>query len=203
MKHPILYTLILLALYGFTPLEGPGPKTSSTKWLVSKGGSLKVNGSTNVNKFSCAIPSYTSPDTLVLKNCGSNGNISLKGEVSLPVNAFNCGRAMMTADLRKTLKAAEFPRLKIRFISLSSNPITVVKQDELKGMVEIELAGVTKQFEVNYTFTRTSKNVIRMVGERSINFSDFNLTPPKRLGGMVKANNQLSVEFQLNLLDIS
>jgi hypothetical protein len=37
--------------------------------VVQKGGTLKVNGSTNINKFSCKISDYSKPDTiLVFKN---------------------------------------------------------------------------------------------------------------------------------------
>ncbi len=103
----------------------------------------------------------------------------------------------MTADLRKTLKSKEFPYLVIRFLSINKYPETA--QEVTKGVVNIQLAGVTKQYEVNYRAAAASKNHIFLVGSQNVTFSDFNLTPPRKLGGMIKTNNELAVTFNLNL----
>jgi hypothetical protein len=42
-------------------------------------------------------------------------------------------------------------------------------------------------------------NVINLVGTRKVNFSDFNLVPPRKIGGMIQTNNELDVEFNLRL----
>ena len=44
--------------------------------------------------------------------------------------------------------------------------------------------------------------VIHLIGDRSVNFSDFNITPPRKLGGIIKANDRLDVEFGLDLTQI-
>lgn len=176
-------------------------KTLSTmKWVLVENGSLSVGGSTNVNKFNCDISNYTNHDTIVLNK--TNSNIILRGDVNLEINTFDCHHLLMTKDLRKTLKAKEFPQLKITFLTLNKYPNFKVSSDIITGWVEIQLAGVTKKFEVTYKFSMGSDKVIRMVGNKVVNFTDFNLVPPRKVGGMIKTNDALNIEFRLNFKEL-
>ena len=120
----------------------------------------------------------------------------MKGNLSLNVEGFDCHNAMMTKDLRKTLNMQSFPRLSIRFLSLNNFEETKATQN-LAGWVEIEIAGVARKFDVNYQYRLIDGKTVQLKGIRAINFSDFNLLPPRKLGGMIKANDRLDVEFQL------
>jgi hypothetical protein len=168
------------------------------RWVISNGCSLTVDGSTNVNKFSCTITNYGSPDTIHV-NRGSNQPVHLNGQIKLDVKNFDCHNAIMTADLRKTLKSKDFPLLSIRFLSLNKYPSALHGQDITKGMVVIDLAGISKQFEVDYKVVSSERNYINLVGSRRVNFSDFKIIPPRKLGGMIKTNNELSVVFTLRM----
>jgi hypothetical protein len=168
-----------------------------TRWVIINGCSLKVDGSTNVNNFSCAISNYNKPDTiLVTRNVSP---VLLNGNIQLDVQNFDCHNGIMTADLRKTLKAKEFPKLVIRFLNISRYPDADARQAVTKGAVFIELAGVSRRFDVDYKVVSADNNYINLVGSRVVNFSDFNLTPPRKLGGMIRTKNELSVEFNLRL----
>jgi hypothetical protein len=66
-------------------------------------------------------------------------------------------------------------------------------------LVDIEIAGVRKRFEVNYQISVDAEKSIHLLGSRDVNFSDFNLIPPRKLGGMIKTNDKLSVAFHLKI----
>ena len=117
----------------------------------------------------------------------------------LDVQSFDCHNAIMTKDLRKTLKEKEFPKVTIRFISLSKYPNAGGQQEDIKGSVAISLAGVSKQVEVDYRFIKTGIKTLTLIGTKAVNFSDFEIIPPRKLGGMIKTNNTLDVEFVLKL----
>jgi hypothetical protein len=106
---------------------------------------------------------------------------------------------MITNDLRKTLKSDEYPRMTIRFISLQSMPQEQRKIEWIKGLVEVELAGVVRRFELNYSFSRISAGYIILNGSRDFSFADFKLTPPEKLGGLIKIKDAFGVNFQLIL----
>src|SRR4051794_37748637 len=99
--------------------------------------------------------------------------------MQLDVQTFDCHNPVMTADLRKTLKVKEFPKLIIRFVAINKYPDPATKQGEIKGVVIIELAGVSKRFDVDYKVVAAETTFINLVGSRQVNFSDFNIIPPR------------------------
>ena len=197
-------TLSSLFLSSFTGYKRADSSPVSAKWVVLNGGSLRVQGSTNVNTFTCEITGYGRPDTInVYKKIAGREGIPLKGRIGLNVKLFDCHHAMMTADLRKTLKAKEFPELKISFISLARFPSLSSAESKVQGIVDIDLAGKAKRFEINYTFKLDNQGNIKLLGQQDVNFSDFDLTPPRKLGGMIQTDNKLRVEFQLTMKNLN
>lgn len=196
MKKNWLYILLLFVLPGFNSQD------SAAIWVVMPGSSLTVNGSTNINTFQCEITNYLQPDTMTCTRQPLKGQIlPMNGRLTLDILAFDCHNKMMTNDLRKTLRAKEHPHLTIRFISINSFP-DLKNPSKITGVVDIGLAGVTKRFEISYLFTAENAQMLHLKGNRVINFSDFNLVPPSKLGGIIKAKDQLSVEFKLHLKPI-
>ena len=197
MVKRLLYLLFILSALHFD-----SDKTTVTKWVVINGCWLSVDGSTNINKFSCSIPDYSVPDTILVTR-NPNQQVLLNGNIQLDVQLFDCKNPVMTADLRKTLKVKQYPRLIIRFLSISKYPDAATKQAITKGVVQIELAGVLRQFEIDYKTISAENLYINLIGSRKVNFSDFNIEPPRKLGGMIKTNNELNVVFNLRIKVVS
>jgi hypothetical protein len=141
------------------------------RWVISKNSSLSVNGRTNVNKFSCAIPDYDKVDTLVLTTVDPGRHVVLSGSIGLSISTFDCHNSGMTKQLRKTLEEKQFPLLRIKFLSLSQMPVLTATPEAVTGLVDIEIAGVSKRFEVNYQITQNAQKSIQLLGTRDINFS--------------------------------
>jgi hypothetical protein len=167
------------------------------KWVISENSNLCVNGSTNINTFKCEILAYDHIDTITVSK--NSKGIALSGCISLNIESFDCHNSIMTHDLRKTLKESEFPKLQINFLSLNKLPDQTTRPEIITAMVDIEIAGVRKRFEINYQITQDAQKVIHLLGSRDVNFSDFNLTPPRKLGGMIRTNDKLSVDFHLKM----
>src|SRR5690606_31398554 len=193
--NPYLLLLILLVSTGFTYKSDP---SYMAKWIITKGCSLKVAGSTNVNKFSCDISNYYKPDTLTFYK-SSHGAIPISGIMKLDLKHFDCHHPMMTSDLRKTLKAKEFPIMTIKFISISKYPNLENEKGSVTGLVNIELAGKNKRYEVMYSFKNQTAGSLTLVGTRKILFSDFDIIPPRKIGGMIQKDNELDITFNLNI----
>jgi hypothetical protein len=191
-KSPILIGLLMI-------LSGFNPPDNKAVWVVMQGSSLKVNGSTNINTFQCDINNYNLPDTITCVRSSPKGVLlPMNGRLNLSIDDFDCHNKMMTSDLRKTLKAKEFPILSVRFISINGFP-DLKNPVKITGMVDIGLAGIIKRFEINYVFTADEYRLVQLKGDQKIHFSDFNLTPPSKLGGVIKAKDELLVEFKLHL----
>lgn len=196
MKKQIFALLLVLGLSGFYYPD------NKAVWVIMQGSSLSVNGTTNINSFQCDINNYNTPDTISLLKGFSKGQfLPMNGKLNLEIEAFDCHNRMMTADLRKTLKAKLYPILAVKFVSINSFP-DFKNPSKITGIVDISLSGVSKRFEINYLFTGDEKQEVHLKGNQKIHFSDFNLIPPSKLGGVIKANDELLVEFKLNLKPI-
>lgn len=196
----VRYFLICLVFL----LSGFEKPMSEYEWTVMRSSKLAVNGSTNVNKFKCDVSEYVPIDTIgchkmYLKEKG----YTMYGGLKIDVTGFNCHNPMMTADLRKTLKAKEHPKLFVRFLNIARLPELKQHAEQIPGWAEIEIAGVIKRMDMMYSVSSPNSDLVILKGKRQVLFSDFDIKPPTRLGGIVRVNNELDVEFTLHLKPFS
>lgn len=187
--------LIVLMLTSFKTDKITSNRTS--RWIISENSSLIVNGSTNINKFSCSVLAYPKTDTVTVSQDKTH-KIILSGLLNIEVKNFDCNNLMMTKQLRKTLLYDKFPMLRIKFLSLKETPTLDQAKSYIKGNVEIIIAGVSKRFEICYQL-KMQGDKLELAGLQSINFSDFNLIPPKKIGRLVQAKDLLVVVFLLKM----
>ena len=119
--------------------------------------------------------------------------------MKIEINSISCHNYIITRNFKSTLKASEHPYLIVKFLSLERLPDLSNHKDNLKGIVEIELGGVAKKFEIPYKIQKNGQVVI-LNGQRNFTFSDFEITPPSILGGLVKIYNKFNVEFNLKMI---
>lgn len=187
--------LIIVKPLASTPDSG---KPTVVKWAIQKTSTLRILGQSNVNSFGCDIKGFFQPDTIYCSDMPEGRAVPLRGAVKITVASFNCHNELITNDLRKTLKASQYPYLVIRFLSLERFPDLQNMRDCIKGCVEIELAGKCKQFQLNYSFVN-SGSCMQLNGSKNFCFSDFDLSPPKKLAGLIKVKDDFNVQFQLLL----
>lgn len=170
------------------------------RFIVLPDSKLSIDGKTNINSFTCAIAKYSGIDTLVLHEGGKNVRpVFVKGSVGLDAATFDCGMAIMTSDFRKTIKSEIYPSIVIDFISFERSPTYKQGQENFKGILNISLAGKTKLFEVDCSIETQPNGLIHLKGGRKFTFADFGLTPPTRMMGTIKVQEELLVKFHLVL----
>lgn len=159
---------------------------------------ILINGSSNVNKFSCRVnrPSYVTPLKL---NILSDYSVRMNGSIKVNVAEFDCKHRVLTNDLRKTLKEETHKQMTVYFASLDQLPLDSRKEQVINGTILIELAGIKKAFNVPLVFIQTEEGKFQLKGSRSFSFEDFSLEPPKKAGGIIKVKNDFNTTFVLNL----
>jgi len=189
---------LLLSLPVFPSIGQSSSNAANAHWKVLPSSYIEIKGKSNVNTFGCSSkgPFKTTPLEF---SQHKGGAILLKGAITLDVNALDCNNKMLNHDLRRTLKASEYPAFTIRFLSLDRMPQPESSVDFVSGKVEIELAGKKRIVELRYAFTKTS-NGLKLEGSRDFCFHDFNLTPPQKVGGLIKVKDQFDVAFGLTLV---
>lgn len=171
--------------------------TEQGRWVIDPQSRLSIYGSTNVNSFKCTLKQYAKSDTLeYVKNSGIIVMCN-KNRMSIPVKGFSCGNNQITKDFQQTLKSDKYPQLDIVFRSFQNGEIE--DNDCVEGVVDIVLAGVTKRYSVKYYARVPSNNTILLTGMQTVQFSDFKLTPPQKMMGLIQVQESLDVEFNLTL----
>lgn len=190
--------LFLTILVAFLFKGAPGPVAE--RWVIQKNSNLCIEGKTNINSFRCDITEYLQPDTLYFfKDEQAMKPIPIRGGLSINIKRFDCHQKYITSDLRKTLKAEEQPILKIDLLSIGYYHGDA---GNIKGWVNISLAGITKTAEIDYAVRNSGPGCLELAGTRKIKFSDFGLKPPQKLAGLIKVEQELNVRFQLVLRSI-
>jgi hypothetical protein len=187
--------LILTTL--FASLFFPPNKVVIEKWIIEKNSNLSIQGRSNVNSFQCDVKEYLRADTILFYKQDQEQQFIVKGGLTINVNEFDCHQRYMTGDLRKTLKGQEYPQLKINLLSIGN--FTTAGNKNVKGIMTITLAGITRRMEINYATQATNDGNLHLNGSRQVLFSDFGLTPPHKLAGLIKVEEQINVQFQLIL----
>lgn len=193
MKTLILFAMLAAILLGSSSSE-------RGTWIIDAGSTLSIQGSTNVNKFTCKFDYYYGGDTLQYLRNHRTGKLNFSSNrMTIPVRRFDCGAKQISNDFRKTLKSETHPELLIAFRSLE-NPFN---QNDcfIDGVVDITLAGVTTTYTVRY-LVKLDKNTILLNGTRSVNFSEFGLEAPTKLQGLIKVQDVLNVEFNLVIKEV-
>ncbi len=175
---------------------------SIKKWVIEKNSSINIQGETNINNFQCDVAEYLKPDTLICsKNETTNKLFFTNSYLTIDLNKFDCHNRLITNNFRNTLKADVYPKLKIIFLTIDQIPVNC-KDQMINGMVDIELAHVTKRIEINYQVTDLPGNHIQVNGSYVFSFSDFKLKAPKCMGGLICTKDHVKVNFRLFIREI-
>lgn len=168
---------------------------------------LWIEGSSNVNEFECYAEEYTGEATLpelTEPSSKSSSVLNVSNEVLLlkidiRVNSFECGKDRMNADLRKALKADKFPEISFLYedATIISNPESEGKGFKLRVQGLLTVAGTTKEIQFITEAYYMNEQRVRARGETEINMIDYGVTPPTALMGLIRANEELTVNFDL------
>ena len=170
-------------------------------WIIDAESKLTIQGSTNVNNFTCKIDYCTGTDTLQYVEDNSAREMRFtRSRMTIPIRSFDCGSKPISKDFWKTLKADSFPEMDINFISLQN--LYFKNNSNIKGVVDITLAGVTTRYSIRYQVSIQENGTVLLTGSHSVNFTDFQLKAPRKLKGLIKVKERLNVEFNLVLKEV-
>jgi hypothetical protein len=164
-----------------------------------------INGKTNVNKFSCKLKMSDLKDTLSIKVTHAYNRIDFQGlALRLPINEFDCGNPIMNADLRKLLQADEYPELVLEMKRIEFGPPSKGGYDDsyiINTLITIAEVRKTEVFR-NSGIEEDDKH-IRFYGKHNLFLTNYNIEPPQKFFGTIKVQNELEVEFEINLHGLS
>ncbi|WP_300669932.1 YceI family protein [Soonwooa sp.] len=142
---------------------------------------IEINGKTNINTFRCI--NDISEDAKAI-----NFTKATLPELDIKVNGFDCKHKVMTSDFKKTLSEQQYPNMYVKFLNFSKTA-----NNQYLANVEVKIMNKTQKYQINFSNQNGKLN-----GKRNVKFSDFQITPPKKMGGMVVVKDELSLQFCLD-----
>ncbi|MGW8123448.1 hypothetical protein ACV07N_12380 [Roseivirga echinicomitans] len=178
-----LIIIIALGLFFSIALTGQ-------EYLVVMRKTVLIKGRTSLGRFSCAYQNEYDQDTV---SFSKSPNAESLMDLSIPVASFDCGNRMLERDFGKTLKYEEFPSIEVRLDDFKRTG------QQYFGDIWIMLTGKEMKLEhVPFTLM-TNENGELLYSEITISLEYFDLTPPKKLLGLIKVQDELIIELSLKL----
>lgn len=156
--------------------------------------SLIIKGNSNVNKFACDYNTYVLSDSLKVNfKKYSNSIVFENTQLLLKKAEFDCGGRGINRDFHKLLQTKEFPNIKMNLkkVDLSNKDKNLVNAD-----ISFTICDITKDFTVPISITQHHNKMI-FKGNISISISDFQLVTPTKVLGLIKVNDIIVVDINL------
>jgi polyisoprenoid-binding protein YceI len=120
-------------------------------------------------------------------------------KVDIKVDSIECGKRKMNQDLQKALQAEKYPEITFLFqeAELLSEPENQDDGFELEVRGLLTVAGTTKEISFTTIAYYIDPGRVRARGGTTINMTDFGVDPPTALMGLIRANEELTVNFDL------
>ncbi len=167
------------------------------RWVIEKSSIFTIEGKSNVSDFKCQTSQYLNKDTIIIfSDSDPTVPLTFEGGLNVMIKWFNCEQQLMTKEMYRTLKEKEKPEMKINLVNVGR--FTKSGQKVL-GLVDVNMAGVTKRFEILFLVQMPDRDHITFTGIRQLSFSDFKLKPPVKLAGLVKVEEDILVKFKISL----
>lgn len=156
---------------------------------------VRIDGESNINSFTCKFPSQQLPnlrDFHIIQK--KNGLLFPELIIELKTTAFDCGNRGINRDFQALLKAENHPNISIKLID-------ILKKDQtyfLKALINIAGKEGLYELEIN----QNKQNTAEIFGIWKLNIRDFELTPPKKILGLITIKDEIEINFKL-FMDIT
>lgn len=175
-----MWNFVCILLFGWGFLPG-GPKES----IVILKQAFTIEGATSVGTFTCT---YELEQRDTLHTSQLEGDTSVR--YNIPSDAFGCRNFLLNRDFKKTIKAKEYKEIKVEISKLRR------KDNHYLCDLKLKLAGKEKVYE-NTSLKASDEG---LTGFLVVQFSEFELTPPKKMGGLVKVKEDIKISIELTVL---
>jgi polyisoprenoid-binding protein YceI len=112
---------------------------------------------------------------------------------TVPAESLKSGKGAMDKNAYSALKTDTYKQIAFQLSSASMDAKTIQCAGKLK------VAGVTKQVEVDVTYTLLPGNIIQCKGTKKIKMTDYGVEPPSFMFGSVTTGDEITISFEVTL----
>jgi polyisoprenoid-binding protein YceI len=173
---------------GITPAQ-----TLHNVSLIPEQSEMKIQGTSNLTSWEERIEHFNISLTVTFNKNEISGISNI--HASLITTSIVSDHKSMTRKTRQSLKAHKYPN--IEFLSVSLDKITS-KKGEFTATItgNVTIAGITKKIRIPISGVFKG-NKMDIKGSAGLNMDDFQIKPPTAMLGIIKADKDVTVTFNL------
>lgn len=163
---------------------------------ISSESRMWIEGSSNVNTFTCTTEVVEGHG--VIPSAGTSDVGTATVVVSVGIETLDCGKQGMTRDLRRALKAAEFPEIRFELDSATVDADFASSfSHRIVAYGRLTLAGRERSVDVSATAQPGPNSGYRVTGSIRLQMTDYGIRPPRKALGLIRVKDGIVVHFDI------
>ncbi|MBB6461453.1 hypothetical protein [Flammeovirga kamogawensis] len=173
-----------------------------TKYIleVIPDSSMVIDGKTNINSFNCIYKETIQSELKLTQNIFKESSPVQHTGLDFAVACFDCGIALMNKEFSDLLYEKQYPKISMKLLSMFIYQDSESKVIKGEGKASMIIAGAERIEKITYVVTHKEGKNFQIKGSKVINILDYNITPPKKMMGMVKVDQSIVVNFNFNFI---
>lgn len=201
---------LILGIFGFM-FSNAQPSADMVSYKADKSfhiGSksiLKLEGSTNVNAFTCNCTEPFSPQSfsVILDDKDPNTAAFRNTKLKIPIKSLDCGNKLMNKDLYKALNGDDHPYITIELLKVSQDKCNRLSELKnwltIKALTRITLNGKSSEYWLTITARKLENDLYRFIGTKTLRMSEFGVDPPVAMMGIIKVRDEIQIDLDLEI----
>jgi hypothetical protein len=183
--------------FGAPALTSERTPPETVRLVLREGSRLWLDGDSNLHAWKCDASEFTPELRLERPAPDASPTQVDRAVLNVPVAKLECGHGKMNDNLRKALKAGEFPS--IMFVVTGAEFFDTGTKGALEVLAKghLYVAGEGRDLEFQVSGTDTGDGALRIRGRVTIKMTDFGIQPPTAMMGLLKTKNEVTISFDL------
>lgn len=172
---------------------------------IEEGAQVWIQGSAGMIKYKCRAEELSGAGKIVNTNdpqltVQGQGDVNIS--VTLPVQSLNCGKRAMNKDMYEALKSNAFPNIRYQLLEAKldeEQTDTPSNWMNIRTRGIMEIAGVEDTTEIYVQGKALNRNQFQVKGSKQIHMDTYNIDPPSAMFGLIRADKELTVHFDVTV----
>lgn len=192
MKSLRYIPLLLLLL-----LAGTTTAAAQVQYEVDPASRFWIEGSATTGPFTCEADEVDGFGRVATSSTAEEVSAT-EVELSVPVQTFDCGNRRMNADLQEALQVDDHPVIQYTLDEVRTvGEPTADTPYQLQATGRLTIAGTERSIVVTLDGRAMADGRMQASGQVPLQMSDFGITPPTALLGLVRVHDDIQVRFRV------
>lgn len=152
--------------------------------LINSESKLLIEGTSSIHDWESVVETYSITGNFQDENL-TNVSVVVKSK------SIKSGKSIMDDKTYEALKTNKFSEIIFKAKTLSIN------EENIVGFGILEIAGVSKQKELEAIIINQTATELKVKGTVSIKMSEFGIEPPTAMFGSIKTGDEIFITYEL------